>query len=145
MVAIVVSISLMPMVFLRLFSATSICAAPDLVDHVDRLVRQLAVMDVARGQLHRGFDRLVGVFSADGNPRNRVSGPEDGNGVLDRRLVDVDLGEPAHQRAILFEMLAIFLQVVEPMQRMVPDASAGFSKLEASIAPPEVAPAPITV
>ena len=29
MVAIVVSISLMPMVFLRLFSATSICAAPN--------------------------------------------------------------------------------------------------------------------
>ncbi len=31
------------------------------------------------------------------------------------------------------------------MQRMVPPASAGLSRLEASIAPPEVAPAPITV
>ena len=31
------------------------------------------------------------------------------------------------------------------MQRRVPDASAGFSRLEASIAPPQVAPAPITV
>ena len=31
------------------------------------------------------------------------------------------------------------------MQRIVPDASAGFSRFEASIAPPEVAPAPITV
>ena len=31
------------------------------------------------------------------------------------------------------------------MQRSVPDASAGFSRFEASIAPPEVAPAPITV
>ena len=31
------------------------------------------------------------------------------------------------------------------MQRMAPPASAGFSRLEASIAPPEVAPAPITV
>ncbi len=31
------------------------------------------------------------------------------------------------------------------MQRTVPDCSAGFSRLEASIAPPEVAPAPITV
>ena len=31
------------------------------------------------------------------------------------------------------------------MQRSVPDCSAGFSRLEASIAPPEVAPAPITV
>ncbi|MNE56033.1 hypothetical protein D3C80_1509100 [compost metagenome] len=31
------------------------------------------------------------------------------------------------------------------MQRRVPDARAGFSRLEASIAPPEVAPAPMTV
>ena len=31
------------------------------------------------------------------------------------------------------------------MQRRLPDAKAGFSRLEASIAPPLVAPAPITV
>ena len=31
------------------------------------------------------------------------------------------------------------------MQRRLPEASAGFSRLEASIAPPLVAPAPITV
>ncbi len=31
------------------------------------------------------------------------------------------------------------------MQRSVPCASAGLSRLEASIAPPDVAPAPITV
>ena len=31
------------------------------------------------------------------------------------------------------------------MQRIVPEASAGLSRLDASIAPPEVAPAPITV
>ncbi len=31
------------------------------------------------------------------------------------------------------------------MQRRLPEASAGLSRLEASIAPPEVAPAPITV
>ncbi len=31
------------------------------------------------------------------------------------------------------------------MQRIVPPASAGFSRFDASIAPPEVAPAPITV
>jgi len=37
------------------------------------------------------------------------------------------------------------LYVVEPMQRTVPDASAGLSRLDASIEPPEVAPAPITV
>jgi hypothetical protein len=31
------------------------------VDHVDGLVRQFAVIDVARRQLHRRLDRLVGV------------------------------------------------------------------------------------
>ena len=31
------------------------------------------------------------------------------------------------------------------MQRSVPEASAGFSRFDASMAPPEVAPAPITV
>ena len=31
------------------------------------------------------------------------------------------------------------------MQRIVPPASAGLSRFDASIAPPEVAPAPITV
>jgi hypothetical protein len=35
--------------------------------------------------------------------------------------------------------------VVEPMQRIAPEDSAGFSRFEASIAPPLVAPAPITV
>ena len=32
-----------------------------LVDHVDRLVRQLAVVDVAGRQLHRGVERAGGV------------------------------------------------------------------------------------
>ena len=31
------------------------------------------------------------------------------------------------------------------MQRIAPEESAGFSRFDASIAPPEVAPAPITV
>jgi len=34
------------------------------------------------------------------------------------------------------------LNVVEPMQRSDPLASAGFSRLPASIAPPDAAPAP---
>ena len=37
------------------------------------------------------------------------------------------------------------LYVVDPIQRSFPPCSAGFNKFEASIAPPEVAPAPITV
>ena len=48
MVAIVVSISLMPMVFLPPALRQQHLRGAGLVDHVDRLVRQLAVVDVAR-------------------------------------------------------------------------------------------------
>src|SRR3546814_6479474 len=37
------------------------------------------------------------------------------------------------------------LYVVEPMQRIVPPERAGFNRFDASIAPPLVAPAPMTV
>ncbi len=59
MVAIVASISLTPITRLRRFSGVSICEAPRLVDHVDRLVRQFAVMDVAGRQLDRRLHRVL--------------------------------------------------------------------------------------
>ena len=46
-----------------------------LVDHVDRLVRQLAVVDVARRQLHRRLDGVVGVLDLVELLDNRASGP----------------------------------------------------------------------
>ena len=109
MVEIVVSISLMPIVFLRRLSGSSICAAPELVDHVDRLVRQLAVVDVARRQLDRRLDRLVGVFELVVFLEIRLEALQDLDRVRHRRLVDVDLLEAAHQRAVLLEILAVFL------------------------------------
>ena len=63
MVAIVVSISLMPMVRLRRPLRQQHLRRARLVDHVDRLVGQLAVVDVARRQFDRRLDRLVGVSS----------------------------------------------------------------------------------
>ena len=80
-----------------------------LVDHVDRLVGQLAVVDIARGELHRGLDRLIGVFQPMIVLEIRLQALEDRDRVLDRRLVDVDLLEAPHQRAVLLEMLAVFL------------------------------------
>ena len=109
MVAIVVSISLMPMVFLRLLLRDQHLRRAGFVDHVDRLVRQLAVMDVARRQLHRRLDRLVGVFQPMVILEIGLQALEDRDRVFHRRLVDVDLLEPAHQRAVLLEVLAIFL------------------------------------
>ena len=80
-----------------------------LVDHVDRLVGQLAVMDVARGQLDRRLDRLVGVLELVIVLEIGLEALEDFDRVRDRRLVDVDLLEPAHQRAVLLEILPVFL------------------------------------
>ena len=79
------------------------------IDHVDRLIRQLAVVDVARRELHRSFDRLAGVFQLVIVLEIRLQALEDRDRVFDGRLVDVDLLEPAHQGAVLLKMLAIFL------------------------------------
>ena len=80
-----------------------------LVDHVDRLVGQLAVVDVLGRQLHRRLDRLVGVLELVVLLEVRLQALEDLDGVLDRRLLDVDLLEAAHQRAVLLEVLAVLL------------------------------------
>jgi hypothetical protein len=108
MVAMTASISLGVMVFLRLPRHQHLHRA-DLVDHVDRLVRQLAVVDVARRQLDRRLDRVVGVAELVEFLEIGLQALEDLDRVLDRRLVDVDLLEPAQQGAVLLEMLAEFL------------------------------------
>jgi len=111
------------------------------VDHVDRLVRQLAVVDVARGQFHRRLDRLGGVFELVIILEIGLEALEDLDGVGNRRLVDVDLLESAHQRAVFLEILPVFLVGGRAdAERSVPEASAGLSRFEASMAPPEVAP-----
>ena len=80
-----------------------------LVDHVDRAVGQLAVVDVARGKLHRRADRVRGVahvvmlFEAGLQPH------QDLDRVGHVRFVHVDLLEPAAERAVLFKVLAELL------------------------------------
>ena len=80
-----------------------------LVDHVDRLVGQLAVVDVAGRQLDRRLDRVGGVLDLVVVLEIGLEALQDLDRVLDRRLVDVDLLEAAHQRAVLLEELAEFL------------------------------------
>ena len=80
-----------------------------LVDHVDRLVRQLAVVDVAGRQLHRRLDGLVGVAELVELLEIRLEALHDLDRVRHRRLVDVDLLEAAHEGAVLLEILAVFL------------------------------------
>lgn len=80
-----------------------------LVDHVDRLVRQLAVMDVARRQFHRRLDGIVGVAQLVELLEIGLQPLQDLDRIRHRRLVDVDLLEAPHQRPVLLEILAVFL------------------------------------
>jgi hypothetical protein len=133
------STSFTPMVFLRLPSAASPGGA-DFVDDVDRLVRQLAVVDVARDQLDRRADRLGGVAHLVVLLVIGLQAAQDLHGILDRRLVDVDLLEAVDERAVLLEVAAIFVggradaADGAALQRRFP------AEFDASMAPP-VAPA----
>ena len=80
-----------------------------LVDDVDGLVRQLAVVDVAGREFHGGLHRVGGVFHAVVILEVGLQALDDLDRVLDRRLVHVDLLEPARQGAVLLEVLAELL------------------------------------
>ena len=79
------------------------------VDHIDRLVGQFAIVDVAGRQLDGALDRIVGVANLVIFLEIRLQSPENFDRVGNRRLVDVDLLEPPHQRPVLLEELAVFL------------------------------------
>ena len=66
-------------------------------------------MDVARRQLDRRLDRVGRVADVVVLLERGAQAGDDLDRVLDRRLVDVDLLEPAQQRAVLFEMVAELL------------------------------------
>ncbi len=81
-----------------------------LVDEVDRLVRELAVGDVAVGELGRGAQRLVGDLDLVVLLVAVAQALEDLHGLLDRRLVDADLLEAALQGAVALEVLAVLVE-----------------------------------
>ncbi|MNX88271.1 hypothetical protein D3C86_1202340 [compost metagenome] len=79
------------------------------VNHVDCLVRQFPVGNVAGRQFNGRLDRIVGISQVVIFLKIGLQALHDRDGVIDRRLVDVDLLEAAHERTILLEELAIFL------------------------------------
>ena len=81
-----------------------------LVDEVDRLVGQLAVGDVAVGELRRGLERLVGDLDLVVLLVAVAQALEDLHGLLRRRLVDADLLEAALQGAVALEVLAVLVE-----------------------------------
>ena len=66
-------------------------------------------MDIARRQLDRRLDRLAGVLELVIFLEVGLEPLEDLDRIGDRRLVDIDLLETPDQRAILLEILPIFL------------------------------------
>ncbi len=79
------------------------------VDHVDRLVRQLAVVDIARRQFDRRLDGFTRVFELVILLEVGLQPLQNLDCIRNRRLVHVDLLEAAHQRTVLLEVLPIFL------------------------------------
>ena len=78
-----------------------------LVDEIDGAVGQLVVAQVARRQLGRRLERLVGVLHAVMFFVAAAQARENPPGLLDRRLVDGDLLQPPGERAILFDLLEL--------------------------------------
>jgi hypothetical protein len=74
-----------------------------------------------------------------------ASALQDLHRVGDRGLAHVDLLEAPRQRAVALEGALVLLVGGRPDAAQRPDASAGLSRLDASIEPPEVAPAPTMV
>ncbi len=81
-----------------------------LVDEVDRLVGQEAGGDVAVGQGGGGDERGVGDPHAVVHLVALLEPAQDADGVLHRRLADVDLLEPALQRGVLLDALAVLVE-----------------------------------
>ena len=80
-----------------------------LVDHVDGLVGQLAVVDILGRQLHRRLDGVVGVLELVILLEVGLEAFQDLDGILHRGLLDVDLLEPADKGPVLLEVLPVLL------------------------------------
>src|SRR6185295_16960195 len=80
-----------------------------LVDHVDGLVRQVTIVDVARRQLRRRGQRLVLVADTVVLLEARAQPTQDLDRFGNRRLDDIDLLEAARERMVLLEDAAVLL------------------------------------
>ena len=76
-----------------------------LVDHVDRLVGQMQILQMPRRQRHRGFEGLVRIGHAVMRFVGALQALENLDRLGFRRLEHLDLLEAARQRAILVERL----------------------------------------
>jgi len=82
---------------------------PRLVDHVNGLVRQEAIVDVLVGQIHRGLQGLVGVLNLMVLLIAVPQTLEDLEGLLRRRLGNLDLLKPPGKRPVPLEILLVLV------------------------------------
>ena len=94
----------------RCLHATDAQARARLVDEVDRLVGEVTVGDVAVGEVRRRDDRLVGDRDAVVRLVAVAQTLQDLDRVGDRRLLDLDRLEPALERGVLLEVLAVLVE-----------------------------------
>ena len=80
-----------------------------LIDHVDGLVRHVPLVDMARGELRGGHQRLIRVLDGVMLLEARLQALQDLDGLRHRGLHHVDLLEATRQRVVLFEDAAVFL------------------------------------
>ena len=85
-------------------------AGAGLVDEVDGLVGQVAVGDVAVGQVGRGHERLVGDRDPVVGLVAVAQALQDLDGVGDRGLLDLDRLEAALEGGVLLEVLAVLVE-----------------------------------
>ena len=96
--------------FGRFARRLQVYARARLVQHIDRLVREEAVGDVAPGEFHAGLQRLfriaylVVLLVVGGDVA------QDLERLLGRRGLDDDLLEPALERRVAFDVLAVFVE-----------------------------------
>src|SRR5438046_2381006 len=80
-----------------------------LVDHIDRLVGQMPVVDITGREFGRAGERITAIFDSVVRLETRLQAAQDCDCLLDRRLGDVDLLEAPRQRMILFEHAAVLV------------------------------------
>ena len=78
------------------------------VNHVNRLVGQVAVVDVLGAQLGSGLQRSHGVLDVVVLFKTRLEAFEDVHGLLNRRLDHVDLLETTAQGGVFFKDATVF-------------------------------------
>ena len=81
-----------------------------LIDEVDGLIRQETVGDIAVGERGRRDKRVVVDAHAVEDLIALFQAAEDGDGVLHRRLIDLNGLEAALERGVLFDILAVLVK-----------------------------------